>query len=97
MRLLGPHDPYLQLRDRELLVADETRQKDLWRMLGRPGGIVADGELIGTWRPRTSGKKLTVRMELWGPLSGRDRALVEEEAERLAAHRGDVLTGIVEE
>lgn len=97
VRLLGPYDPYLQLRDRELLVADEGRRKDLWRVLGRPGAIVADGEVIGTWRPRASGGKLAVRIEPWGALRARDRTLVQEQAERLAEHRGSAFSGIVEE
>lgn len=29
----------------------------LWRMLGRPGAVVADGEILGTWRPRASGPR----------------------------------------
>ena len=96
VRLVGPYDPYLQLRDRELLVADEARRKDLWRVLGRPGAIVADGEVIGTWRPRTSGRRLTVAIDPWGRLSARDRTLVEEQAERLAAHRDLALAGVTE-
>ncbi|MBW3574800.1 MAG: winged helix DNA-binding domain-containing protein [Actinobacteria bacterium] len=96
VRLLGPYDPYLQLRDRELLVADEQRRKDLWRVLGRPGAIVADGEILGTWRPRASGRGFTVRIDAWAPLDNGDRSQVEEQAERLAAHRGAVLTGVVE-
>ncbi len=68
MRLVGPHDPYLQLCDGELLIADEARRKILWPVLGRPGAIVADGEVAGTWRPRASGRKLTVRIDPWGPL-----------------------------
>jgi hypothetical protein len=78
-------------------VADEARRKDLWRVLGRPGAVVADGEVVGTWRPRASGKRLTVRVEPWGRLKGRDRALVSEQAERLAAHRGVSLADVVEE
>ena len=97
VRLVGPYDPYLQLRDRELLVADEHRRKDLWRVLGRPGAIVGDGEVLGTWRPRASGRRLGVRIEPWGALRAVDRALVEEQAERLAAHRGLVLGGVTEE
>jgi hypothetical protein len=97
VRLVGPYDPYLQLRDRELLVADEARRKDLWRVLGRSGAIVADGEVIGTWRPKTSGKKLTVRIEPWTSLKARDRTQVEEQAERLAAHRGVSLAGLSQE
>lgn len=91
VRLVAPYDPYLQLRDRELLVADEGRRKGLWPVLGRPGAVVADGEVIGTWRPRTSGRKLTVRIAPWEPLHARDRALVQEQAEHLAVHRGSVL------
>lgn len=94
VRLVGPYDPYLQLRDRQLLVDDEARRKDLWRVLGRPGAIVADGEVVGTWRPRASGRRLTVRVEPWVRLSARDLALVEEQAERLAAHRGVELTAV---
>lgn len=66
----------------------------MWRILGRPGAIVADGEVVGTWRPRASGRKLTVRIEPWGRLSAGDRALVQEQAGRLAVHRGSVLDEI---
>lgn len=97
LSLVGPYDPYLQLRDRELLVAYEARRKDLWPVLGRPGAIVADGEIVGTWRPRASGKRLTIRIEPWAALDARDRAAVNEQAEVLAAHRGAVLAAVTEE
>ena len=94
VRLVGPYDPYLQLRDRGLLVADEARRKDLWRVLGRPGAIVADGDVIGTWRPRAAGRKLTVAVEAWASWSTRERALVEEQAQRLADHRNVTLAAV---
>lgn len=97
VRLLVSHDAYLQLRDREVLVGDKVRRKDLWRTLGRPGAVVADGEILATWRPRASGRRLTVRIEPWERLRARDRALIEEQAERLAAHRGVTLAGVAEE
>lgn len=97
VRLLGPYDPYLQLRDRELLVPDPARRKQLWPVLGRPGAIVAGGEIVGTWRPRASGRKLTVRTQSWPPLSAPIQLLVEEQAERLSAHRHATLVGVVEE
>ena len=96
VQLLAPYDPYLQLRDRELLVPEELHRKDLWRVLGRPGAIVADGEIAGTWRPSTSGRKLRVRIEQWRSLDRRERAGVEEQAARLAAHRGADVAEVVE-
>ncbi|MGC5166969.1 DNA glycosylase AlkZ-like family protein [Luteimicrobium sp. DT211] len=94
VHLLGPFDPYLQLRDRATLVPDTGRQKDLWRTLGRPGALASGGEVLGTWRPRTSGRRLTVRVEPWAPLDAVTWAAVDEDAERLAAFRGVTLAGV---
>ena len=85
LRLLGPFDLYLQARDRELLVPDEKRRKQLWPTLGRPGAVVRGGEIVATWRPKTAGKKLTINVEPWAPL---DTDAVEVQAERLADFRG---------
>lgn len=94
LRLLGPFDPYLQLRDRELLVQDAKRRKDVWRTLGRPGVIVVDGEVAGTWRPRTSGNKLTVQVEPWRALTKAEQAQLDEQGERMAEHRGLSLAAV---
>ncbi|MFD2762966.1 winged helix DNA-binding domain-containing protein [Micromonospora eburnea] len=87
VRLLGPFDLFLQAKDRPLLVDDPARAKALWPVLGRPGAVVAAGELAGTWRPRQSGGKLTVQVALWSAASTRLRAAITEQAEQLAAHR----------
>jgi len=87
VRLLGPYDPYLQLRDRELLVSDADHRKDLWRVLGRPGAIVDDGEIVGSWRPRASKGKLRVEIDPWRRLSSDRRDAIAEQCERLAAFR----------
>ena len=84
-RLLGPFDPYLQTRDRALLVPDAERAKDLWRVLGRPGAVLVDGEVAGTWRPRKAGRRLRVVVEAWADL---DRTALAEESQRLAEVRG---------
>jgi hypothetical protein len=84
-RLLGPFDLYLQVRDRSLLVADRAHAKDLWRMLGRPGGVLVDGEIAGTWRARKSGNSVAVAVELWN--GAVDRTAIGDQAERLAAFR----------
>jgi hypothetical protein len=96
VRLLGSHDPFLQLRDRDLLVPDRARHKALWPILGRPGAVVADGELLGTWRPKTSAARFTLRLDPWTRLTRRDREAIGVEAERLAVHRGATLTAVVE-
>ena len=83
--LLGPFDPFLQARDRPLLADDPARAKALWPVLGRPGAVLADGEVAGTWRPRKTGSTLTVAVELWTPVP---HEAVTEAAERLAAFRG---------
>ena len=94
VRLLGPYDLYLQGRDRELLVADAGQRKQLWPVLGRPGAVVVGGEVVGTWRPRQSGKKLGVQVTQWSRWKAAVRAAVQEQAEALAAFRGVAFTGL---
>ncbi|HEU4490941.1 MAG TPA: winged helix DNA-binding domain-containing protein [Jiangellales bacterium] len=94
VRLLGPFDLFLQAKDRPLLVDDPVRAKELWPVLGRPGAVLVDGALIGTWRPRKAGKRLTVLVHPWEPMPPARREAVEQQAERLAAHRGVDLAGV---
>jgi len=97
VRLVGPYDAFLQGRDRELLVPDPARRKALWPVLGRPGAVVADGEILGLWRPKTSGKTFTVRLEPWAAVTKARRAAIDVEAERLAAFRGLRLSAVAVE
>jgi hypothetical protein len=91
-RLLGPFDLLLQGRDRSLLVEDPARARALWPVLGRPGAVLVDGELAGSWRPRQSAGRLRVQLDLWRELP--DLAALEEQAARLAVHRGVQLAGV---
>jgi hypothetical protein len=93
-RLLGPFDLFLQARDRSTLVADKARAKTLWPVIGRPGAVLFDGDLAGTWRPRAQGPKVTVAVELWTRETKRLRAAIEEQAERLAAYRQVTLKAV---
>ncbi|MEV0155716.1 winged helix DNA-binding domain-containing protein [Micromonospora sp. NPDC050686] len=93
-RLLGPFDLFLQARDRATLVPDAAHAKELWPVLGRPGAVLVDGELVGTWRPRKSGSRLTVTVRPWAKLPESRRRAVVEQAERLAAYRSVVLAGV---
>ena len=90
VRLLGPYDLFLQGRDRELLVPDTTHHKALWPAIGRPGAVLADGEVVGTWRPRAKGKQLALELDEWVPWSSRTRTAVAAEHEKLAEFRGVV-------
>ena len=94
LRLLGPYDPYLQLRDRPLLVPDPERRKALWPVIGRPGAVVADGDVLALWRPRSSGQRLRLAIESWTRLTKPVRTALEQQAERLAADRGVTLAGL---
>ena len=90
VRLLGPFDLFLQARDRTLVVPDDASRADLWRTLGRPGGVLVGHEVLGTWRPRASGGKLRIQVDAWAHLPD-----LTEQAERLAEHRGVEFAGFV--
>lgn len=88
VRFLPPHDPYLQLRDRESLIPDTALQRRLWRTVGNPGVLLVDGRAVAMWRPRKQGKKLRILVERFDNTPRYDSAPVEAEAERLAPFRG---------
>lgn len=87
VRLLPPHDPYTQLHDRETIV-DEPHRGEVWRTVGGPGTLLVDGRVAGTWRPRTSGRRLTIAVTPFGPLAARTVRLLQGEADRLGPLRG---------
>lgn len=94
VRLLPRSDPYLQQRDREVIVPDRERQRSVWKHIGSPGVVLVDGTVAGIWRPQKKGARLTLVVEPFDRLSDRDRPRLEEEAERTAQARGAELTGL---
>jgi hypothetical protein len=88
VRLLPALDPYLQARDRSVIVPDEARHKDLWRVLGNPGALLAGGDVVGSWRAKTTRKALTVTVTGYQKLAKGLRAAVTDEARRIASVRG---------
>jgi hypothetical protein len=87
VRLLPPSDPYTQLRDRDTIV-DQKHQRDVWKTVGAPGAVLADGRIAGIWRPRKSGRKLALSVETFQPSSARLRRQLRDEAECVAELRG---------
>jgi len=88
VRLLGPFDPYLQARDRDLIVPERAAQKALWPVLGRPGALFVDGEVVGTWRAKGSGRRLTITVTAFAPLPAAVWRAAEAEGRRVADVRG---------
>jgi hypothetical protein len=97
VRLLGPFDLLLQGRDRHVLVSEKAHHKALWPTLGRPGAVLVGPEIVGAWRPKAAGKKFTVRLNAWAPLSRPVRSRLEEQAAGLAVHRGLTFAGLIDE
>ena len=89
VRLLPPGDPYLQARDRELLLPDDDRRRLLWRAINSPGAVLADGEIVGVWQGKAAGAKaVDVVVTAFAGLSKSTRDAVEAEAQTVATVRG---------
>ena len=88
VRLLPPWDPFIQARDKAVLVPDPARRKEVWKMLGNPGVLLADGDIAGTWRTKGSGAKLAFTVTAFDPLRPAVREEAEAEAARVTAARG---------
>ena len=88
VRLVALGDPLMKSSDRELLAADPAHRTVLWRALNNPGAVLVGIDLVGMWRPKQSGKRLTVTVSPFGPLTKKVRAAIDEEAQLVAAVRG---------
>jgi hypothetical protein len=89
VRLLPGMDPLLQARDRDVLVPGRDRQKEVWRILGNPGVVLADGEIVGVWRAKlVARKRVDLTVTPFGPLTPAQRADIEEESAHVARARG---------
>jgi Winged helix DNA-binding domain len=80
-RLLPSGDAHLLLQgaDRELLVPDPDHRGLLWTPRVWPGGLLIDGEIVGTWRRADQ----TMTIQPWRRLSPAERDAVAAEAASL--------------
>lgn len=62
-RLVPAYDPLLATRDRASLVPERDHQRAIWRPVANPGIVVADHQVVGTWRGRVRGKRFAVTVE----------------------------------
>ena len=91
IRLLGPHDPYLDLRDRDTVLPDQRLQRQVWRTVGNPGAVLHGGRVAGLWSARAQGDRLAVSVTLFEALTSVQRAQLEELVQGYAAFRGTAL------
>jgi hypothetical protein len=78
-RLLPSGDTFTLGEDREVVVPDAGRRRELWPSRVWPGAILVDGDLAGTWR--RAGR--VVDAHPWGRLSRGARDAIEAEAASL--------------
>ncbi|WP_233625519.1 DNA glycosylase AlkZ-like family protein [Actinoplanes sp. ATCC 53533] len=89
VRLVPAMDPLLQARDRDLLVPERARQKEIWKLLGNPGALLLEGEIAGVWRAKMAGKKrVDLTVTPFGTLTVKARKSVERESAVVARARG---------
>ena len=91
--LLGPHDPYLDQRDRAVLLADKAKQRRVWTTVSNPGAVVHCGAVVGLWKARKHGGRLEMEAELWE--AAPDDAALRELAEGHAALQGLELADVM--
>jgi len=80
-RLLPSGDAHLLLQgaDRELLVPNPDHRRLLWTPRVWPGGLLVDGEIVGTWR--RADQAMTIQP--WRRLSQAERDAIAAEVESL--------------
>ena len=89
VRFVPPMDALVQARDRDLLVPEKSRQKEVWRILGNPGVLLVDGEIAGVWRAKMSGRtRVDLTVTPFESLPPRTRKALDAEAAEVARARG---------
>ncbi|MGI5839501.1 MAG: winged helix DNA-binding domain-containing protein [bacterium] len=91
--LLGGHDPYLDQRDRHILLSNKQLHKQVWKTTTNPGAILRHGEIIGIWRSKKKGKGMEIKMTLWEDTHDMKREL-HTLAEEYSAFRQQKLVGV---
>ncbi len=88
VRFLPPHEPLLQMRDRDTIVPDKSWHRKLWRTVGNPGIVLVDGMATAAWRSRKSGRRMSIAIEPFDLFPHEKRQEIEAEAAMLAPYSG---------
>ncbi len=85
--LLGSNDPYLGLRDRKLILPDESLHKMIWKFVGNPGVVLKGGRIIGTWNTIIHDDTADFRITVWKELSAVEEDKLKALARKYVAFR----------
>lgn len=85
--LLGAHDPYLDIKDRAVLLPDTSLHKVVWKTVGNPNVILRDGLVIGIWKTKTVKENLEISMTIFEPIRAGEKAHLSCLAEKYAVFR----------
>lgn len=86
--LLGAHDPYLELRDRQVILQDSSLHKLVWRTVSNPGAVLKGGRIVGIWKTKKVKTQMEMDVSLFETISERDRRKLMGCGEEYAAFRG---------
>lgn len=86
--LLGAHDPYLDMRDHEIILEDKKLQRSVWRINANPGVILKGGRAAGIWNARIRKDSMDITMTLYESFREPEKKKLRELAEEYAAFRG---------
>ena len=87
LALLSAHDPYLDVRDRSVILPDKALQKSVWKTVGNPGVLLKGGRVVGIWRQKTQKDQLNISIDLFETLMASERGNLQELAEAYADFR----------
>ncbi|ALG07326.1 winged helix DNA-binding domain-containing protein [Kibdelosporangium phytohabitans] len=94
--LLPTSDPFMQDRNKLMLVPDKAHHKAMWPVIGQPGAVVVDGDVAGLWRAKASGRgKLEIRITAFTPVEPDAREALEDQARLIGALRGIAETRLI--
>lgn len=93
--MLGAHDPYLDIRDRTILLENKALHKNVWRTTANPGVILKGGRIAGIWRQKTQKDKISISVELYEKLQACEHQTLEELAADYAQFRMANLKSII--
>lgn len=65
LRILCAHDPYLDVRDRDVILPDVSLHKAIWKSVSNPGVVLYKGKIIGFWKQKKQKHAICYEVHLW--------------------------------